>query len=557
MSGRGDAGEGSAAAREDRADAVVIGGGPAGSAAATLLARKGRRVVLLERERFPREHVGESLLPASLPILEALGALPAVEAAGFLPKHGATMVWGTDAEPWSWYFRETNRAWPSAFQVVRSEFDRILLDHARASGAEVREGCRAIEAAFADGRASGVRYRRDDGREGMIEAAWVVDASGQSALLGRALGLREWDSFFRNLALYGYFEGAARLPEPDATNIFIESCERGWCWTIPLHTGRSSVGVVLDAEAGRRAVAESGAEAAFRAHVEAAPRTAALLAGARLADGPHVVRDWSYASREVAGPGWALAGDAACFVDPLFSSGVHLALTSGLLAAALAGSALADPAIEEAAADAYRSLFLGQYRNFHQLARLFYASNRSADSYFWEARRLSGDEASGPREAFVRMVAGQSPIGYERAVIDRAPPGFAEGVAAVEAGRARRRAAVEAASPQRLAAAVPRLASGARVERRAVLDGDEFRWGRALTSEQRPEGVELSQPVARLLEAADGRASVAGLAARLASGAGLDDGAAARLTARMASAVAILYVDGAIESLAGLEDGAE
>ena len=128
-------------AQQPTTDVAVIGGGPAGSAAATMLAQQGWRVVLLERERFPREHVGESLLPASMPVLEELGAMDAVQAAGFLPKYGATMVWGRDPEPWSWHFRETSVQYPHAYQVWRPTFDHILMQNARKRGAEVREGC--------------------------------------------------------------------------------------------------------------------------------------------------------------------------------------------------------------------------------------------------------------------------------------------------------------------------------------------------------------------------------------------------------------------------------
>src|SRR5579883_2151835 len=144
-------------------DVLVIGGGPAGSTAATMLARGGWRVRLFERERFPREHVGESLLPASMPLLDELGAMPAVERAGFVKKWGAVMVWGSGGEPWSWHFSETNRRYPHAYQVWRPQFDQILLDNARRQGVDVREGCRVLDVLFEGDTATGVRYVSDAG----------------------------------------------------------------------------------------------------------------------------------------------------------------------------------------------------------------------------------------------------------------------------------------------------------------------------------------------------------------------------------------------------------
>src|SRR5918999_5907767 len=161
-----------------RIDVIIIGGGPGGSTVATMLARKGVSTLLLERERFPRDHIGESLLPASIPVLEELGVLPSIQEAGFLPKWGATMLWGKDKTPWSWHFRETNRKYPHSYQVWRPQFDQLLLDNSRAHGVAVREGCRVVEVLFQDGKATGVRYLDQDGRERIVQAPFVVDASG-------------------------------------------------------------------------------------------------------------------------------------------------------------------------------------------------------------------------------------------------------------------------------------------------------------------------------------------------------------------------------------------
>ena len=577
-------------------DVVVIGGGPGGSAAATMLARQGWQVLLLERERFPRAHVGESLLPASIPVLEELGVLPAVEAQGFLKKWGATMVWGRDRTPWSWFFGETNRRYPYAYQVWRPRFDQLLLDNAAAQGVTVRQGCRATQVLFTQaltdatpapadvaapsrGRAVGVRYRADDGTAGTVGARFVVDASGQGALLGRQLALRRWDESFRNLAVYAYYAGARRRPPPADTNIFIESYANGWLWTIPLHTGQASVGAVVDSQVGEAQVRELGPARFLEEQLAQAPHTARLLETAQRVGDPTVVKDWSYACVDIAGEGYVLLGDAACFIDPLFSSGVHLALMSGVLAAAYVTTALRNPEMAAAAATVYQELYYKEYHHFREMVRLFYSSNRTVESYFWEARRIldSGSEAESdadpdadaaaepergaglsPRLSFIQAVAGQPARGYERMVLERgqAPARFVNDVRAVEAERAARQALMECyltAPADGIALvyqAVPKLRLGVRVERKPVVGDGEFTWGYALITEGHPEGLPCSGLVARLVSLLDGQTPVSALLNRITDG--VDEGQKEQLVAGILATLRILYVDGTIAELAGV-----
>jgi FAD-dependent halogenase len=388
-------------------DVIVIGGGPAGSTAAGFLARSGARVLLLEKERFPRYHIGESLLSATLPILEALGVMPAIEAAGFIRKPGGTFVWGSHREPWSFFFCEDPGGRPHAYHVLRSEFDHILLRHAAALGVDVRERHRVQEVCH--GQRNRVVAVGEGGKVCEAEAPWVIDASGQQALLGGRDRLREFNSFFKNLAIFGYFENADRLAGAVEGNILSVAFADGWFWFIPLHDGTTSVGAVVDAA---RFAGEAAGDPAplYRRLIDACQPVAARTRRARLASPVRVIRDYSYCSRRFHGPGYLLAGDAACFIDPVFSTGVHLACLAGYLAAQ-ALAAIRGGAVATAELERYDGRYRAAFERYLQFLYFFYDHHSDPESYFWSARKILNPELSlDTRTAFVRLISGNGDL---------------------------------------------------------------------------------------------------------------------------------------------------
>lgn len=391
------------------ADVIVVGGGPAGSVAAGFLAQAGLRVVLFERERFPRYHIGESLLSATMPVLEALGVMPAIEAAGFVRKPGGTFVWGARAEPWSFYFRDDPGGRPHAFHVVRAQFDHLLLQHAAALGVEVREAHRVETVAY-DGACNRVVALDERGATVAATAPWVIDASGQQALLGRRDRRRRFDPFFKNLAVFSYVDGAERLSGAHEGNILSAAFADGWFWFIPLHDGTTSVGAVVDAT---RFAGAAGGDATplYEQLVAACAPVAARLAGARRVAPVRVIRDYSYDSQAFHGPGYLLAGDAACFIDPVFSTGVHLASMAGYLAARAVERMLGTPAAAAEALAEYDRRYRAAFERYRRFLYFFYDHHTDPDSYFWTARKILNPE--GPleaRTAFVRLMSGTADL---------------------------------------------------------------------------------------------------------------------------------------------------
>ncbi len=315
-------------------DVVVIGGGPAGSTVSALISDAGYRVHLYERDRFPRFHVGESLIPETYWVLQRLGMIDKLRKSPFVKKQSVQFFSANGQESAPFYFGEHKQHESSqTWQVVRSEFDTMMLANAQEHGVVAQQGVRVRDVLFAGDRVRGVRIQPANGPEREIRARVVVDASGQSALLMNRLKLRVWDPILNKGAIWSYFRGAVRGRGRDdgATLILQTGNRQGWFWFIPLHNDRASVGVVAPFD---YLFKRSGThEATFLEEVENCQAVGQRLAPSERIHDYLATRDFSYRASKVAGKGWVLIGDAFGFLDPLYSSGILLALRSGELAA--------------------------------------------------------------------------------------------------------------------------------------------------------------------------------------------------------------------------------
>jgi len=326
-------------------DVAIIGGGPAGSTAAALLARAGRRVVLFEREKFPRFHIGESLLPFSMKAFTRLGLHEKFSSAGFLKKYGGEIMGACSDTGTKFYFKDGYRSQTDhAYQVTRSDFDKVLLDHAAESGAQVHEQTLVSDVIFQDQEVTlsyksvrdpteSARYadrtsQRDvPATEGEIQARYVVDASGRTSVLGRQFKIKKTYGHLQKLSIFAHYSGLWRPEGIDGTlTVLIRAVDR-WFWLIPLSDERTSVGVVLDSEIFRKS--KLSADDFLEQALAEQPSIMKRMRNARRVSKTYVEADFSYRSARLYGDRWLLTGDAAGFIDPIFSSGVFLAVFSG------------------------------------------------------------------------------------------------------------------------------------------------------------------------------------------------------------------------------------
>jgi flavin-dependent dehydrogenase len=358
------------------ADILVAGGGPAGATIARLLAGFGFQVALVEKRRFPRHQIGESLTPQILPILDFLGVRSEVEAAGFLRMAGHTVCWGSSQPRTSYYSPDRLRR---GFQAWRADFDSRLLVHAQKGGVQVIEG-NAVDSITLDGSAVTIHTR-----SGSCTAAFFIDASGHSGILARH-GFRQRDTTFQTLALTGYWNDAVNLSGIDHANTILETYPHGLVWSVPLHNGLRNVTLLIDWQLGNR-IRQAGLEQFYHSELRQVSYVTSLLTDARLVQPLQVFDATWYTASTFASERFLLVGDAGLFVDPLSSEGVHKAMASAITGAVVVNTILKRPATANAARKFYEDSQRNTYESHYAESMRYYREEqRWSEATFWAKR---------------------------------------------------------------------------------------------------------------------------------------------------------------------------
>jgi len=391
----------------------VVGGGPAGSTAATLLTREGFEVTLVERDVFPRYHIGESLLPSCLEILDMVGAREKIESYGFQWKGGGYFSWGRD----SWVLNFASLRHPYSFQVVRSEFDHLLLEHAKSQGVKVFEGTEIRSLSFDGDRPRSATWSQVVGgsETGEISFDYLVDASGRAGIMAmHYLKNRHYHNAFQNVAIWGYWTGAGRMSFAPEGAIANGAVPDGWIWGIPLHNGTMSVGLVLHKTTFKEKRQElNSLEQIYLNAINECQLIADLVKPAKLVSNLKTEQDYSYMASSLTGPGYFLVGDAACFIDPLLSTGVHLATHSAMLCAASIASILRGEVTEQQALAFFEKSYRLTYLRLMVIVSGLYQQYNGKETYFWQAQQLTNhdyDDSGAMMEAFLYVVSGMEDL---------------------------------------------------------------------------------------------------------------------------------------------------